>query len=89
MYKYQQAMLNAYESATCDSIFKAYARPSNRKVSIFTGIESGMRTVSGFGLKVTGHNSNFFSCGYLYPDQETGALRLAYFTPSRSYDFEI
>ena len=48
-----------------DSIFKAYGSPSAKKVEAFNHIIKEMESVNGWGIRITGAGSNYFSCAYL------------------------
>lgn len=88
--KAAQLMISCYIStARGDSIYKAYRRPSEAKVNAYNAIKKEMSEVGGYGFRITGAGSHFFSCAYLVnciADGETEATKyLIYHTPSKIY----
>lgn len=76
----------AYPSRT--TIFKAYGRPSNRKIEAYNQIVQEMQSVHGSGMRITGAGSDIFSCAYTVdtPDCET---YLIYHTPGNRYAIKL
>lgn len=73
-------LINAFlKSTKGDSIYKAYAKPSYKKVEAFNEIKKEMSQVNGYGLRITGAGSDFFSCAYKLVDPE-GHTYLIYHT---------
>lgn len=84
----KEAMRNSYERANEYDIFDAYGRPSVYKARAWEAIRRECYENGGSGLVITGHNSSFFSCAYVYPDPDTGALRLVFHTYANRYEFD-
>lgn len=75
-----QNLINAFvNSKRGDSIFKAYAKPSQKKIEAFYEIKKEMQDTNGYGLRITGAGSDFFSCAYKLVDPE-GKTYLIYHT---------
>lgn len=73
-------LIRAFRNTTKgDSIFKAYAKPSQKKIEAFFEIKKEMQDVDGYGLRITGAGSDFFSCAYKLVDPE-GKTYLIYHT---------
>ena len=72
---------------TGNSVKEVYRKPSARKISAENDILAEMREIGGYGYKVTGYNSSFFSCGYLYDGND--GKHLVYHTASHRYDVKM
>ena len=60
-----QTLIRSYRNTTRgNDIYKAYKKPSSRKVAAFQEIKKEMKAVGGYGIKITGAGSDFFSCAY-------------------------
>ena len=79
-----ERMLDRYIASDCNSIFKAYGRPSGRKVEAFNEIAKEKVDVGGTGLFITGAVSDIFSCAYQVEDKD-GKNYLIYHTPSNRF----
>lgn len=79
-----QQMIDRYACSDDDSIFKAYGRPSNRKVAAWDEIVKEKNDVNGTGLFVTGAGSSYFSCAYQVEDTK-GQNYLIYHTPTNRF----
>lgn len=66
-----------------DNIFKAYGRPSSRKVSIWYKIERICRDFKGYNLHITSATCFFFSCFFEF--KHAGKKYRMSFYPSRWY----
>ena len=87
--KKAQHMINAFiNSRRGDSIFKAYAKPSQKKIEAFYEIEREMRDVDGYGMRITGAGSDIFSCAYKLVDPE-GHTYLIYHTPCNRFAIKL
>ncbi len=64
-----QRIISMYEKTRCgDSIYTAYGKPSDHKVSAFNEIKKEMESVKGWGMGITGAGSDYFSCAYKVKD---------------------
>ena len=73
-------LIRAFRNSTKgDSIYKAYGKPSAKKVYAFETIKQEMAAVQGYGIRITGAGSDFFSCAYKLIDPE-GKTYLIYHT---------
>ena len=80
-----QRVIHMYEYTTKgDSIFKAYGKPSDKKVYAFNEILKEMQTVGGYGMRITGAGSDVFSCAYRVKDG-AGFEFLVYHTPDNRF----
>lgn len=70
-----------------DSIFKAYVRPSTRKIDAFHMIQKEMQLAGGFNMRITGAGCDVFSCAYQVKDG-SGITYLVYHTPSNRFAIE-
>ena len=60
-----QRLLRAYElTGKGDSIYKAYGKPSNKKIHAFFEIKKEMEDVGGWAMRITDAGSDYFSCAY-------------------------
>ena len=68
-------------------LFDCYTRPSPIKESIWDSIYNECyNKLEGYGLTVLSANTFQFTCGYIYPDKETGALILRVYTRDNCYE---
>ena len=87
--KQAQRVIHMYEyTKKGDSIFKAYGRPSGRKISAFNEIAKEMSDVNGYGMRITGAGSDVFSCAYKVKDG-SGFEYLVYHTPSNRFAIKV
>lgn len=70
-----------------DTIYKAYGRPSQRKVDAFNEIVKEMSSVGGYSMRITGAGSDVFSCAYKVKDG-SGITYLVYHTPDNRFAIE-
>lgn len=83
-----ERVIHMYEnSRKGDSVFKAYGRPSQHKISAFNEIVKEMSDVNGFGMRITGAGSDIFSCAYQVKDG-SGITYLIYHTPCNRFCIE-
>ena len=72
-----------------DSIYKAYGKPSSRKVDAFFQIVREQKEVDGWGMKITGAGSDVFSCAYLVmahlEEEKEDKKYLIYHTPTNRF----
>ena len=64
--KREQDALNRYYQSTEYDIYSSYKSPSSAKVRAWFYCIDLMLRHDGYGLKVIGHNSSFFSAGFLF-----------------------
>lgn len=84
----KERIVNMYENTKKgDSIFKAYVRPSNRKIDAFNAIRKEMQRVGGFGMRITGAGCDVFCCAYQVKDG-SDITYLVYHTPSNRFAVE-
>ena len=82
-----EGMIWSYQRATEGDIYEAYTSPSYSKVKAFNDIRREMVECGGYGLRVTGHNSSFFSCAYL--KDEDNKTVLVYHTYANKYEMDF
>ena len=84
-----ERVIHMYEySKKGDSIFKAYNKPSSRKIEAFNEILKEMQSVNGYGMKITGAGSDVFSCAYRVKDG-AGYTFLVYHTPVNRFCIDL
>lgn len=79
--------IRRYDNAKYDDIYKAYKKPSCRKVSAFNEIKKEMVNVKGYDMRITGAGSDVFSCAYKVKDG-SDVVWLIYHTPSNRFAIE-
>lgn len=93
MFKYQQALLDAHNRATCTSISDCYDNASVFKWRIYHAILEECASVNGYDVRIPSYNTFFFTMSYKYDvvDAETGVVtvHLVYHTHANRYDFVI
>ena len=57
----------------------AYTKPSSKKQEAFDAIKKEMKEVDGYGMRITGAGSDYFSCAYKVKDN-TGEEYIIYHT---------
>lgn len=87
MTKKEQNMLWSYEHAKCENIMQAYNRPSRRKIEAFDDCRRKENELNGYGGRITGASSHFFSYAFKY--EKNGKKFLYYITYANDYSFEI
>lgn len=86
--KKAERVIHMYEyTKKGDSIFKAYNRPSNKKIYAFNEILKEMSDVGGFAIRITGAGSDVFSCAYQVKDG-SDITYLVYHTPTNRFAVE-
>ena len=76
--------IRRYDNAKYDSIYKAYKKPSCRKVDAFHEILKEMSNVKGYDMRITGAGCDVFSCAYRVKDG-SGVEYIIYHTPTNRY----
>ena len=86
--KAQAQMLDNYNNAdNSGELWQVYGNYSRYKAQAQDRIKNEMLTAGGYGLRITAHNSNFFSIAYRL-DTENGT-QLVYHTPTKRHIFYI
>lgn len=88
MNKKQTSLYQQYKTARHESVNACYGKCSSAKQSAERAIIEEMHDLNGYGYKVTSYNTNFFSCAYVYAD-DNGELHLVHHSKSHRYDFAI
>lgn len=87
MTKKQESMKWSYDNAKAKTLWEAYERPSSAKVRAYDSCLADVSAHNGYGQRITGASSHFFSFAFLYDDQAGKHLR--YHTHANVYDFII
>lgn len=82
-----QAMFRAWKLSDCFDIYEAYSRPSGAKVIAWHTCQKQCEEKNGYGLKITGHNSSFFSAGFMF--EQDGKKFLQYITHCNDFIIEL
>lgn len=82
-------MVRAYDNAKYSDIFKAYGKPSSTKVETFYAIKKEMSLRNGYGMRITGAGSDYYSCAYKYVDPKDGCTYLIYETYANTYRIKL
>lgn len=78
-----------YRLSNMDELYKAYGRCSAAKMRAWENCKKLCKEYNGWGLKVLGVGSWQFSAGFLFADEETGAVKVMKITKSGhiAYDY--
>ena len=76
-----------YKRSDCYSLYEAYDSYSDAKERAWQYCKDLCCEKNGRGLKVIGHNSNFFSAGFLYEEDEKEMFM--FITHGGDYPIEI
>ena len=87
MTKAQRQIINNYNRATAYSLDDVYANYSLFKARAEKQILAEMESVGGWGYKITGANSNTFSCAYLMTNAD-GVVKIVYHTAQNKRVFD-
>ena len=82
----KQQMLWAVTHSDDEFLRDVYKSFSVFKERAFDNCLHDCARVGGFNFRITSHNSSFFSCGFLYYD-ENKYLKCRYYTGKNVYDF--
>ena len=63
--------INSYNRADYTSVEDFYSRPSYNKINAERKCLERMNSINGYGYRVLGGNSSFFTCGYKSEDGKT------------------
>lgn len=88
--KQANQLINAYDNSissyglrTLDDCYNNY---SYDKARSYYNIKLECENLDGYDFTILSHNPFQYSCGYVYPDSETGALILRVETASSTYE---
>ena len=87
MTKFQMNLLDKYEQAKYHTLYEAYGRPSNKKVSAYNACLQKMKEKNGWGARIPAINTCLFSFAFLFADPDTGEVMLHYETANNVYEF--
>ena len=78
-----------YDRSNMDELYKAYGRCSYAKQQAWEHCKALCKRYDGWGLKVLGHNCYHFSAGFLFIDEEDGAVKVMKITAwgHEAYDY--
>lgn len=79
MTKLMRDAYRRYRDSELYSIYDAYQRPSKAKRDAWKHCLDLMMCYNGEGLRVIGHNTSFFSAGFVFTDKD-GRDRFAFIT---------
>ena len=83
----REDMRRAYRRSGCDDIWKAYNRPSEKKVRAYQHCLKSQALMDGYDGRITGAGSYHFSFAFRYMNKEDGKEHLFYITHANQYDF--
>ena len=86
MNKKQQQMLWNVTHSSNESLCDVYKTCSREKHFAYDKCIYEMHRKDGFNFRITAANCHFFSCGFLYYD-ENKRMRCRYYTAQNTYDF--
>lgn len=86
MTKKQKQMLWAVTHSNNESLYDVYKSFSDSKYRAYDYCKYEMHRKDGFNFRITSVSCHFFSCGFLYYD-ENKHLRCRYYTGRNTYDF--
>ena len=89
MTKFQQRLYENHQCATARTIWDAYENPSYNKEKAYRRCVEKAKALGADEWRIPSKNTFQFSFSAIYPDKETGELRLMYETACNSYDFPI
>ena len=89
MTKFQKGLYENHMRAEYHTIWEAYERPSYEKEKAYHWCVEKAQSLGAIEWAIPGHNTWQFSFSAIYPDKETGELRMMYETARNSYDFAI
>lgn len=70
MNKKDTEILRSYERSSTHHLYEAYGRFSDKKAEAWEYCEELCKKHDGKGLKILGVNTNFFSAGFLFTDND-------------------
>ena len=64
-----ESALKSFYNSNMETIFKAYKSPSKAKQKAFYHCVNTCAKYNGYNLRVISKNTNFFTCGFLFMDE--------------------
>ena len=77
--------VNRYNHSTAAYLDEVYDKYSDEKAEAFEAIRQEMLENNGWGLRITSHTIQFFTCAYLMTNKQTGEILLVQHTPTHRY----
>ncbi len=87
MTKVNKAIVDAYHWSDKTNLYMAYGSVSAKKVEAWNHCKELCEQKNGWGLKVIGANSFFFSAGFMF--EEEGVTKLMYITHGGAREIEV
>ena len=78
----------SYNNSRITCLAQAYKNPSISKQRAYADCIKKMFAMGGYGLRIMGYNTSFFTVGWLYTDPETGVIMLNVETDRNTYTIE-
>lgn len=78
----------SYNNAHIRCLTEAYKNPSISKQRAYAYCIKKMLEMGGFGLRIMGYSTCFFTVGWRYTDPETGVIMLNVETAHNTYQIE-
>ena len=78
----------SYNNARIICLTEAYKNPSISKQRAYADCINKMLKMGGYGFRIMGYNSCFFTAGWLYVDKATGQIMLNVETYGNTYTIE-
>ena len=85
MNKRQESIVNRYFNSYDTELWEVYGSFSQRKWQAFEDCKRIMKERDGYGLRIIGHNTSFFSVGFRTKDDKT----LVYITHCGTEDIPL
>lgn len=76
-----------YDRATAYYLWDVYGTCSRAKERAYEQCENKMHDMNGYGLKITSHNSNFFTVMFLFDDENGTHIQEETAYNTRTYDY--
>ena len=89
MTKFQRGLYENHQRARFHTIWEAYEKPSYAKEKAYHDCVRKAEEKGAYEWAIPSRNTFQFSFSAIYPDKETGELRMMYETACNSYDFAI
>lgn len=89
MTKFQRGLYHNHLNARYHTIWEAYDRPSYAKEKAYEDCVAKAERLGATEWAIPTRNTFQFTFSAIYPDAETGELRMMYETARKSYDFPI
>lgn len=89
MTKFQQRLYYNYKRSSYHTIWDAYEKPSYEKEKAYEWCVNKAKYMGAIEWGIPTKNTFQFTFAFIYPDSETGELRMGYETATNSYDFPL